>query len=128
MCRYAFSGPYKEHFACFHCRKAFKQTPRKELVQKMPLGQDGKRLALCPECRRPMHDMGLDFHTPRQADVRQWRKVALLYGHGITYHSCGCGPGHRPATLAEVPEFLDQQRTFRAEQERRRVKKLRQEK
>lgn len=25
MCRYAFSGPYKQHFACFACRKAFKQ-------------------------------------------------------------------------------------------------------
>jgi len=27
MCRYAFRGPYKEHFACFACRKAFKQAP-----------------------------------------------------------------------------------------------------
>ena len=25
MCRYATSGPYKPHFACFKCRKAFKQ-------------------------------------------------------------------------------------------------------
>lgn len=27
MCRYARSGPYKSHFACFSCRKAFKQPP-----------------------------------------------------------------------------------------------------
>jgi len=27
MCRYAFSGPYKRHFACFACRKSFKQPP-----------------------------------------------------------------------------------------------------
>jgi hypothetical protein len=27
MCRYAYSGPYKVHFACFHCRKSFKQPP-----------------------------------------------------------------------------------------------------
>jgi hypothetical protein len=27
MCRYARYGPYKSHFACFHCRKAFKQPP-----------------------------------------------------------------------------------------------------
>jgi hypothetical protein len=27
MCRYAFSGPYKQHYACFSCRKAFKQPP-----------------------------------------------------------------------------------------------------
>lgn len=25
MCRYAYSGPYKIHYACFECRKAFKQ-------------------------------------------------------------------------------------------------------
>jgi hypothetical protein len=27
MCRYGYSGPYKRHFACFNCRKAFKQPP-----------------------------------------------------------------------------------------------------
>ena len=27
MCRYAYSGPYKSHYACFACRKAFKQPP-----------------------------------------------------------------------------------------------------
>lgn len=27
MCRYAMHGPYKSHFACFACRKAFKQPP-----------------------------------------------------------------------------------------------------
>jgi hypothetical protein len=27
MCRYAYSGPYKRHFVCFDCRKAFKQPP-----------------------------------------------------------------------------------------------------
>ncbi len=27
MCRYANYGPYKLHFACFACRKAFKQPP-----------------------------------------------------------------------------------------------------
>jgi hypothetical protein len=25
MCRYAIRGPYKIHYACFDCRKAFKQ-------------------------------------------------------------------------------------------------------
>ena len=27
MCRYAMHGPCKRHFACFSCRKAFKQPP-----------------------------------------------------------------------------------------------------
>ncbi len=128
MCRYAYSGPYKEHFACLHCRKTFKQTNREELAQKMPTRPDGKRRVLCPECCRPMQNMGLDFHAPRQADVRQWRKIALLYVQGIAYHSCGCGPGYRPSTLAEVSVFLDHVYANRAAQESLRVKQLRQAK
>ena|SRR5579862_4269749 len=128
MCRYAYSGPYKEHFACFQCRKTFKQTNRKELAQKMPTGPDGKRRVLCPECSRPMQNMGLDFHAPRQADLRQWRKIALLYAQGIAYHSCGCGPGYRPSTLAEVSVFLDHAYANREAQERLQVKQLRQTK
>ncbi len=30
MCRYAMCGPYKSHFACFACRKAFKQPAIEE--------------------------------------------------------------------------------------------------
>lgn len=30
MCRYAMCGPYKSHFACFDCRKAFKQPAIEE--------------------------------------------------------------------------------------------------
>lgn len=26
MCRYAIYGPYKDIYACFKCRKVFKQT------------------------------------------------------------------------------------------------------
>ena len=106
MCRYAFSGPYKEKFACFHCRKVFKQTNRKELTQKMRTDAGRKRLAPCPECGTPMRDMGFDFKPPPQTDLRQWRKVEMLAQNGFTYHSCGCGPGDRPTTLREVPTFL----------------------
>ena len=30
MCRYAQYGPYKDHFACFRCRKSFKRLPVSE--------------------------------------------------------------------------------------------------
>ena len=30
MCRYAMHGPYKSHYACFDCRKAFKQAPMRD--------------------------------------------------------------------------------------------------
>lgn len=115
MCRYAMYGPYKEKFACFYCRKMFRQTHPVELHHSMRKDAEGKRLALCPECRRPMKDMGLDFKPPRQSDVRQWKKVEVLFGLGYAYHSCGCsGPGPRPATLKDVPTFLEAQKQERA--------------
>lgn len=55
-----------------------------------------------------MRNMGLDFKAPKQRNFTQWRKVELLYDHGITFHSCGCcGPGYRPATLSEVTAFIE---------------------
>jgi hypothetical protein len=122
MCRYAFSGPYKEQFACFDCRKVFKQTFRKELAQKMRTNSEGNRLIPCPECRRPMRNVGRDFHAPRQSDIRQWRKVALLYANGFHFDSCGCGPGYRPATVREVPAFIAAHKKIWAEYERQREK------
>src|SRR5437867_1083821 len=120
MCRYAMYGPYKEKFACFHCRKMFKQPHPSELRYPVRTDTEGKRIALCPECSHPMNNMGLDFKAPRQSDIRQWRKVALLFAQGHAYHSCGCsGPGPRPATLKDVPSFLEEQQRQRTEWERR---------
>ncbi len=116
MCRYGEYGPYKEKWACFKCRKSFKQTDRHELTRVMPLTEDGARLVLCPQCKTPMENMGLDFKAPKQTDVEQWQKVELLFGRGYAYHSCGCsGPGPRPACLKDVPAFLEQQKQAAAE-------------
>src|SRR4026208_2377632 len=116
MCRYGLYGPYKEKFPCFRCRKAFKQVSRYEMRRPMPVDAEGKRLCPCPECGTLMQNMGLDFKAPRQSDIRQWKKVALLFAHGYAYHSCGCsGPGPRPALLREVPQFLAEQERERAE-------------
>lgn len=106
MCRYAMYGPYKEHFACFSCRKAFKQTSRFELPGEPRMGVRDPRIVLCPQCREPMRDMGLDFAAPARDDARQWKKVEILFDHGFTYHTCGCGAGARPARLRDVAEFL----------------------
>ena len=97
MCRYAFSGPYKLQWACFGRRKMFRQAR----------GEADLDALKCPECKAPMHAMGLDFKPPRQADQKQWRKVEVLFEHGYKYFSCGCGgPGDRPKYLRDVPEFL----------------------
>ena len=58
-----------------------------------------------------MVDVGLDFKAPRRADRKQWEKARQLVVAGVRFHSCGCnGPGPRPATLREVPAFLEARR------------------
>jgi DNA-directed RNA polymerase subunit RPC12/RpoP len=107
MCRYG-DTTYKEHYACFHCRKAFKQPSYFDLPKDVRPKRREERVVVCPQCGSRMRNMGLDFKAPRQRSVDQWRKVELLYQRGITFHSCGCcGPGYRPATLAEVRAFVE---------------------
>jgi hypothetical protein len=118
MCRYAMYGPYKDHYACFACRKMFRKPGAGEMAR--PPRQDEVREVPCPQCGAPMKDMGLDFKAPKQMDVKQWKKVAMLYARGIAFHSCGCGgPGPRPATLREVAPFLAEQESLREEHARR---------
>ena len=108
MCRYGNYGPYKEPFACFDCRKVFKQTSRWELSDHFKPKPGEERVCKCPQCGKPMADMGHDFKAPKHKDVKQWEKVRILYEHGFTYHSCGCcGPGLRPAELQDVWEFIE---------------------
>lgn len=107
MCRYGQYGPYKEPFACFKCRKVFKQTSRYELPDHLKPHDGEKRICKCPQCGEPMADMGHDFKAPKQSDVKQWEKIRILYNNGFTFHSCGCtGPGYRPEKLNEVKNFL----------------------
>src|SRR3954453_22868801 len=109
MCRYAMSGPYKDRFACFRCRKAFKRRKAEDLPSRMRGDEEAPEPVRCPDCRGAMHDMGMDFKAPPKQDVRQWKKVELLFAHGFTFHSCGCcGPGLMPAELREVQAFLDE--------------------
>lgn len=58
-----------------------------------------------------MADMGSDFKAPKKSDIKQWKKVRLLFEQGFTFHSCGCcGPGYRPAELREVYSFIESNR------------------
>ena len=115
MCRYGMYGLYKQIYACFPCRKVFKQTSKYELTEE---GWN-KIKHSCPQCGEGMKEMGHDFKAPKQTDVKQWKKVEILYQHGFTYHSCGCGgPGYRPAQLNEVHEFLEKNKRFKTEGEK----------
>lgn len=105
MCRYAMCGPYKQHYACFSCRKAFKL--RNLFSTDWWRTNRADAPVSCPECRQPMGDMGLDFKAPRQAAVKHWAVVEVLYHRGVRYDSCGCsGPGYRPKRWREISAFL----------------------
>jgi hypothetical protein len=75
MCRYAWHN-YRDHFACFECRKAFKYwqwgvTNETEFSQKQKL-QHVPREITCPDCKRQMVDMGLDCKAPPNNDADAW--------------------------------------------------------
>ncbi len=53
------------HWACFDCRKSFAKDesgmPRK-----------------CPECAKPMIDMGAYFEPPRKLNKKRWAVMKVL--------------------------------------------------
>jgi hypothetical protein len=109
MCRYAV--PYKRHFACFQCRKAFKRPAVSDRPREAGPPESESDPAPCPDCGRRMEDMGLDFKPPRRRDTEHWEVVEFLFRRGFAYHSCGCsGPGYRPSRWRDVPAFLEAHR------------------
>ncbi len=103
-CRYK-EHPYKQHYACFACRKAFRIPGTEPFVGQRSLAS----IVKCPDCAKPMSKMGRDFKAPRRSATKQWEKVRQLREAGFAFDSCGCyGPGYRPAMLREVPAFIEQ--------------------
>jgi len=101
MCRYAFTGPYKRHFACFRCRKGFKRPP---VADRVASDSDP---APCPECGQRMTEMGLDFKTPPHDDAEQWAVIEHVRRLGYGHMDCGCGgSGPLPIRWGQVPSFL----------------------
>jgi hypothetical protein len=114
MCRYAWHN-YRDHFACFDCRKAFKYWQWEEIdevvfnhksrLQRVP------RQIVCPDCTQPMVDMGLDFKAPRKDDKKAWSVMRALHDHGFDFRSCGCSVGFKPPDmLREVPAWIEEHR------------------
>ena len=62
------------HFACFACRKTFKQPGSSNWDSNVP-----ERPFPCPDCKQPMARMGRHFKAPRQRAVRAWQEVEQLY-------------------------------------------------
>ena len=104
MCRHA-QHVYKQHLACFTCRKVWRQER-----------MDGSP-PLCPDCKNALVDMGKDFKAPRTNATAQWAKAEALMKNGIRFTSCGCGgPGPMPQRLNEVEAFVKARAQSVAEQ------------
>ncbi len=62
------------HWACFDCRKSFAKdesdVPRK-----------------CPECAKPMIDMGAYFEPPRKLNVKRWEVMKVLADYGYKFNT-----------------------------------------
>jgi hypothetical protein len=71
----------KVRFACFACRKAFKQIGSSTWDPDVP-----QRPFPCPECKRPMARMGRYFKAPSQLVVRAWREVQEKYLRGERFN------------------------------------------
>lgn len=95
---------HKQHFACFSCRKAFKQPGSEETVVGSEANQP--RPFLCPDCGQLMNIMGRDFEAPPRRDRVGWIVAELLQSFGVIFEPGICGPGFRPRRLREAIEFL----------------------
>jgi len=109
MCRYALSGPYKDIYACFICRKSFKQVSRHDLSPEVVAQLEYK----CPQCATSMVSMGQDFQAPKQNDTKQWTKVMMLYRHGFTYHA-GAGLDIARLIYVNYPIFWSSKKLVKA--------------
>jgi hypothetical protein len=112
MCRYAWHN-YRDHFACFDCRKTFKiwqweDCEKSEWKFKKRL-HHVPREVLCPDCGQSMVDMGLDFKAPHKDNREAWQILAILFDYGFDFHGCGCDAGGfvPPRTLGELPVWLE---------------------
>lgn len=66
---------------------------------------------LCPECKKPMANMGLDFKPPNKSDVSAWRTFKTMFRVGHCFHTCGCnGIGLIPQSQSDLKAYLTDRR------------------
>ena len=75
---------YKDHFACFTCRKMVRKPSALDPTVKDP---HPSCLFQCPECGNTLSSMGRAFRPPRQGAIRQWRKVEEQYRVAVRWPS-----------------------------------------
>lgn len=66
---------------------------------------------LCPECKKPMANMGLDFKPPTKTDASTWRSFKTMFRVGHCFHTCGCnGIGLIPQSHSDLKSYLNERR------------------
>jgi hypothetical protein len=60
----------------------FRKPPRSQLTP--PAGG-----YVCPECKRPMRDMGIYFEPPRRNAIKRWESLRLMADSGFRFQSEG---------------------------------------
>ena len=66
---------YKQHYACFHCRKVFKKAHLTEIPRHQLKIDELGRVVHCPQCDERMPEVGFDFEAPKQTDIKAWAKA-----------------------------------------------------
>jgi hypothetical protein len=75
---------YKDHWACFECRKMV----RKPFIFESGVKHaDERRLrtVMCPECKGPLRNMGKAFRPPLRSALHRRRKVERQYLFGVRW-------------------------------------------
>jgi len=111
---------YNMQFACFECRKSFKQPlsyHENYAAIRLSAQKSGKKpqvkvrarspVHVCPQCGSALFAMGRAFRAPATNNLEQWRKAELLVRQGYMFW-----PNYRvfPKTLSEAKKFIDTSR------------------
>ena len=62
------------HWACFDCRKSFAKE----------MSASARK---CPECAKPMTDMGAYFEPPRKLNKKRWEVMRVLADSGYRFNT-----------------------------------------
>jgi hypothetical protein len=98
------------HFACFACRRSFKQRG-----SSLRMADAVARPYPCPTCHQDMVRLARNFKAPPLQARRQWLKVELLYRFGERFHAKRTDLGIWCATLPDTVHYLARRTGSRAQ-------------
>ena len=56
------------------------------------------------------HNFGRHFKAPKKTELKQWKKVAILFEHGFRFQKIRLGSGHHD--VVPYPENMEQAKEF----------------